>query len=94
MVHLLCLLRGHKKVPVVFASSRFYCQRCGIDLGGGVVPEQPPQLFPARRSSNPQPIAAGAIGSIAPSSLAWCASAGRSLRRLRLRRPRNPQPET
>jgi hypothetical protein len=33
MGKLQCLLFGHKKAGVVFSSSRFYCTRCGIDLG-------------------------------------------------------------
>ena len=33
MAHLLCLLIGHKKTLLAFSHSRFYCQRCGIDLG-------------------------------------------------------------
>lgn len=32
MSHLLCLLRGHQRTPVVFATNRYYCRRCGIDL--------------------------------------------------------------
>ena len=33
MASLVCLLFGHKKAPVVFATNRFYCSRCHLDLG-------------------------------------------------------------
>ena len=33
MASLVCLLFGHKKAPVVFATNRFYCPRCQLDLG-------------------------------------------------------------
>ncbi len=36
MRHLLCRLAGHKKARVAFSTSRFYCSRCGADLGGTV----------------------------------------------------------
>ena len=43
MRHLLCRLAGHKKARVAFSTSRFYCSRCGADLGGTV----PPRLIEA-----------------------------------------------
>ena len=44
MAKFLCLLRGHQKTPVAFSSQRFFCRRCGPDLGRvvGTEPPQPP----------------------------------------------------
>jgi hypothetical protein len=33
MGHVVCLLFGHQKARVVFASNRYYCPRCRKDLG-------------------------------------------------------------
>jgi hypothetical protein len=33
MGHVMCLIFGHQKARVVFASNRFYCSRCRKDLG-------------------------------------------------------------
>jgi hypothetical protein len=33
MANLLCLLFGHQKTLVPFSSNRYYCRRCGLDLG-------------------------------------------------------------
>jgi hypothetical protein len=51
MAKLQCLLFGHKKAGVVFSSSRFYCPRCGLDLGvdGTVRPE--PQTPPMPKTT-------------------------------------------
>ena len=48
MGHVLCLLFEHKKAGVVFSSSRFYCSRCGIDLGvtGEFRPAQQTPVMP------------------------------------------------
>jgi hypothetical protein len=41
MGHVMCVLFGHQKARVVFASNRFYCPRCRKDLG---VAENTPQV--------------------------------------------------
>ena len=33
MVNLVCLVLGHKRTLLAFSSQRFYCGRCGLDLG-------------------------------------------------------------
>jgi Prophage protein (DUF1660) len=42
MVHLLCLLFGHRRTPVVFATNRFYCRRCGLALDPDPDPDPDP----------------------------------------------------
>jgi hypothetical protein len=44
MAHLLCLLRGHRRTPVVFATNRFYCRRCGLALDPDPLPEPKPAV--------------------------------------------------
>jgi hypothetical protein len=44
MAHLLCLLRGHRRTPVVFATNRFYCRRCGLALAPDPRPEPEPAV--------------------------------------------------
>jgi len=39
MANLLCLVFGDKTTLVPFSSNRFYCRRCGRDLGVNVAPE-------------------------------------------------------
>ena len=46
MAHLLCLLFGHKKTLVPFSSNRYYCRRCGLDLGVTFDTPQVPALPP------------------------------------------------
>ena len=60
MPHLLCLLWGHRRTPVVFATNRFYCRRCGLSLDPDPLPEPDPapepQVRPTpmlRRSTRP-----------------------------------------
>jgi hypothetical protein len=53
MTHLLCLLRGHWRTPVVFATSRFYRRRCSLALAPDPLPEPKPDAEPTA-----QPMAA------------------------------------
>lgn len=43
MGHVVCLIFGHQKARVVFASNRFYCPRCRKDLG---MAESTPKVAP------------------------------------------------
>ena len=57
MPHWLCQLRGHQRTRVVFATNRFYCRRCGIDLEPDPTPAPapaPPALVAARRAATPE----------------------------------------
>jgi len=56
MANLLCLLFGHQHTLVPFSSNRYYCRRCGLDLGVTLdrpnvpaVPPMPPKRGAARR---------------------------------------------
>ena len=53
MAHLRCLLFGHKQMLVPFSSNRFYCRRCGLDLGVTYDPKAPalPPLLVKRRAA-------------------------------------------
>ncbi len=48
MANLLCLMLGHKKTLVPFSSDRYFCRRCGLDVGVTVetptVPALPPMI--------------------------------------------------
>jgi hypothetical protein len=55
MAHLVCLLRGHKRTPVVFASHRYYCSRCGLDFGADEPANAPQGLFSATTTPIPRP---------------------------------------
>jgi hypothetical protein len=68
MAHLLCLLRGHKKTPVVFSSSRFYCRRCGLALEGSAAPGKAPDAGEARGTTRSS--AAHSIGRRPPDARA------------------------
>jgi len=46
MANLLCLLIGHKKTLGAFSRHRFYCVRCGLDLGVATEPPVPPPPMP------------------------------------------------
>jgi hypothetical protein len=50
VVHLICLLRGHRQAVVPFSSGRLYCARCGLDLGSTAAPGKasPPPMPPTR----------------------------------------------
>jgi hypothetical protein len=44
MGHVMCVIFGHQRARVVFASNRFYCPRCRKDLGAAeTTPHAPPQ---------------------------------------------------
>jgi hypothetical protein len=47
MANLLCLLFGHKKSLVPFSSNRYYCGRCGLDLGVDGELAKAPSMPPA-----------------------------------------------
>jgi hypothetical protein len=49
MGHVMCLILGHQKARVVFASNRFYCPRCRKDLG---LAESAPQV--PRQATTPK----------------------------------------
>jgi hypothetical protein len=44
MAHLLCLLLGHRRTPVAFATNRFSCRRCGLALDPDPEPDPLPEL--------------------------------------------------
>ena len=46
MANLRCLLFGHKPTLVPFSSNRWYCRRCGLDLGVNFDTPQVPALPP------------------------------------------------
>ncbi len=54
MANLLCLLRGHRRTPVVFATNRFYCRRCGLCLDPD--PEPAPEPGPRTWPTPPLPM--------------------------------------
>lgn len=59
MAHWVCLLRGHRRTPVVFATNRFYCRRCGIALDPDPAPAlEPPATLVTTRRAVPEPLAA------------------------------------
>jgi hypothetical protein len=53
MAHLLCLLWGHRRTPVVFATNRFYCRRCGLALDPDPTPEPALEPEPPARLTPP-----------------------------------------
>jgi hypothetical protein len=47
MVNLFCLVLGHKRTLLAFSSQRFYCVRCGMDLGVVIPAPKTPEARPA-----------------------------------------------
>jgi hypothetical protein len=52
MANLLCLLWGHRRTPVVFATNRFYYRRCGLSLDPDPLPEPDPAPNPPTRPTS------------------------------------------
>jgi hypothetical protein len=53
VTHLLCLLRGHRRTPVVFATNRFYRRRCSLALDPDPLPEPKPDAEPMAATRRP-----------------------------------------
>ncbi len=46
MVNVFCLMLGHKRSLLAFSSQRFYCVRCGMDLGVVIPVPSAPEARP------------------------------------------------
>jgi hypothetical protein len=83
MANLLCLLRGHRRTPVVFATNRFYCRRCGLALDPDPRPDPQPDPEPTAATRLPTRPARAASRLAFPHSRPYAGPATRARERHR-----------